>query len=96
MTSPSQDEDPMSGDTALVIRLITKADVPGFVRLLVTDRQSLGGNWEGGAYDPDTGMLYIASMTQVQAVAMTPRPMSRMTAVQSLSGFSAASIRSGI
>jgi len=30
-----------------------------------------GGNWEGGAYDPETGMLYIGSMSQVQAVALT-------------------------
>lgn len=33
-----------------------------------------GGNWEGGAYDPDTGMLYIGSMTQVQATSLSPAP----------------------
>jgi glucose dehydrogenase len=33
-----------------------------------------GGNWEGGAYDPDTGMLYVGSMTQVQATSLAPAP----------------------
>jgi glucose dehydrogenase len=33
-----------------------------------------GGNWEGGAYDPETGMLYIGSMTQVQATSLSPQP----------------------
>ncbi len=33
-----------------------------------------GGNWEGGAYDPETGMLYVGSMTQVQPIALTPLP----------------------
>jgi glucose dehydrogenase len=33
-----------------------------------------GGNWEGGAYDPDTAMLYIGSMTQVQPIALAPQP----------------------
>ena len=31
-----------------------------------------GGNWEGGAYDPETGMLYVGSMTQVLATALSP------------------------
>ncbi|HEX5005709.1 MAG TPA: PQQ-binding-like beta-propeller repeat protein [Hyphomonadaceae bacterium] len=29
-----------------------------------------GGNWEGGAFDPETGMLYIGSMTAVQTNAL--------------------------
>jgi quinoprotein glucose dehydrogenase len=29
-----------------------------------------GGNWEGGAFDPETGKLYVASMTQVQINAL--------------------------
>lgn len=33
-----------------------------------------GGNWEGGAFDPETGMLYVASMTQVQVTALAPAP----------------------
>ncbi|MDP3736801.1 MAG: PQQ-binding-like beta-propeller repeat protein [Hyphomonadaceae bacterium] len=33
-----------------------------------------GGNWEGGAFDPETGMLYVGSMTQVQVTAVAPSP----------------------
>ena len=29
-----------------------------------------GGNWEGGAYDPATGMLYVGSMTQAWILAL--------------------------
>jgi glucose dehydrogenase len=31
-----------------------------------------GSNWEGGAYDPDTGMLYIPSRTEVAVLSLVP------------------------
>jgi len=33
-----------------------------------------GGNWEGGAFDPETGMLFVGSMTQIQPIALSPQP----------------------
>jgi glucose dehydrogenase len=33
-----------------------------------------GGNWEGGAFDPETGTLYVGSMTEVQATSLAPSP----------------------
>ncbi len=33
-----------------------------------------GGNWEGGAFDPATGMLYLGSMTQPGILALGPAP----------------------
>jgi quinoprotein glucose dehydrogenase len=33
-----------------------------------------GANWESGAYDPATGMLYVASMTQLEVMAVTDAP----------------------
>ncbi len=31
-----------------------------------------GSNWEGGAYDPDTGILYVPSRTVVSVLALVP------------------------
>lgn len=31
-----------------------------------------GSNWEGGAYDPETGMLYIPSRTEVAVLSLVP------------------------
>lgn len=31
-----------------------------------------GSNWEGGAYDPETGMLYVPSRTDVAVLALVP------------------------
>jgi quinoprotein glucose dehydrogenase len=31
-----------------------------------------GANWEGGAYDPDTGILYVPSRTAVSVLALVP------------------------
>jgi glucose dehydrogenase len=31
-----------------------------------------GSNWEGGAYDPDTGILYVPSRTAVSLLALVP------------------------
>ncbi|ALO45593.1 PQQ-binding-like beta-propeller repeat protein [Pseudohongiella spirulinae] len=34
---------------------------------------TLGGtNWEGGVYDPETGMLYVASRTEVAVLSLVP------------------------
>jgi quinoprotein glucose dehydrogenase len=33
-----------------------------------------GGNWEGGAFDPETGLLYVPSMTQFALMAVRPAP----------------------
>jgi quinoprotein glucose dehydrogenase len=33
-----------------------------------------GGNWEGGAYDPGTGVLYVGSMNQIYISALEPAP----------------------
>jgi len=31
-----------------------------------------GGNWEGGAYDPETGYLYVGSTTSMSLLSLTP------------------------
>jgi quinoprotein glucose dehydrogenase len=33
-----------------------------------------GANWEGGAYDPETGMLYVGSMNQIYIAALEASP----------------------
>ncbi len=33
-----------------------------------------GANWEGGAFDPETGVLYVASKTQPVTLALVIRP----------------------
>jgi glucose dehydrogenase len=33
-----------------------------------------GGNWEGGAYDPATGLVYVGSMSTVELMALAPAP----------------------
>lgn len=33
-----------------------------------------GGNWEGGVFDPDTGLFYVGSMTRPQLLALGPAP----------------------
>lgn len=33
-----------------------------------------GANWEGGAYDPQTGVLYVSSMNQIYVAALEPGP----------------------
>jgi quinoprotein glucose dehydrogenase len=41
-----------------------------------------GANWEGGTFDPETGILYVGSFTQVQALALQPQPESDMRYVR--------------
>lgn len=31
-----------------------------------------GGNWEGGVYDPETGALYVASITNINVLSVAP------------------------
>ena len=33
-----------------------------------------GGNWEGGVFDPDTGLFYVGSMSRPQLLALEPAP----------------------
>ena len=33
-----------------------------------------GGNWEGGAFDPETGFLYVGSMTSPNILSLAPSP----------------------
>ncbi len=33
-----------------------------------------GGNWEGGAFDPETGLLYVGSMTSPNILSLAPAP----------------------
>lgn len=33
-----------------------------------------GGNWEGGAYDPESGTLFVGSMTNVGLLTLSPAP----------------------
>jgi quinoprotein glucose dehydrogenase len=33
-----------------------------------------GANWEGGTYDPETGILYVGSYTQATVMALQPEP----------------------
>lgn len=39
-----------------------------------------GANWEGAAFDPETGMLYIPSFTQPTPLALAPRPVDNVGA----------------
>jgi glucose dehydrogenase len=41
-----------------------------------------GGNWEGGAFDPETGLLYVASITQVQVTSLRAAPAGSAIAYQ--------------
>ncbi|HEV7693725.1 MAG TPA: hypothetical protein VGO52_23015, partial [Hyphomonadaceae bacterium] len=51
------------------------ANAPDGTRGMLRLPHSLGGgNWEGGAYDPDTGMLYVGSMTQIQPIGLALQP----------------------
>lgn len=33
-----------------------------------------GGNWEGGAFDPESGILYVGSMTSLNILSLAPAP----------------------
>jgi quinoprotein glucose dehydrogenase len=51
------------------------ADAPDGTRGLLSLPSSTGGaNWEGSAIDPETGILYIPSRTQLQALALAKNP----------------------
>jgi glucose dehydrogenase len=40
--------------------------------VLTTPSPVGGGNWEGGAFDPETGVIYVASMTQATNLSLVP------------------------
>ena len=46
------------------------ADDDGKIGLLLLPHHTGGGNWPGGAADPETGMLYVASLTNQDSLAM--------------------------
>ena len=48
-------------------------DAPDGTRgTLVLPHYGGGANWEGGAADPETGMLYVASQTSLTVFAVSP------------------------
>ena len=51
------------------------ADAPDGTRGLLSLPSSTGGsNWEGSALDPETGILYVPSRTQLQVLALAKNP----------------------
>jgi quinoprotein glucose dehydrogenase len=46
------------------------ANDDGKIGLLLLPHHTGGGNWPGGAADPETGMLYVASLTNQDSLAM--------------------------
>jgi glucose dehydrogenase len=51
------------------------AEAPDGTRGLLSLPSSTGGsNWEGSALDPETGILYVPSRTQLQALALAKNP----------------------
>jgi quinoprotein glucose dehydrogenase len=49
------------------------ADAPdGTKGLLQSPRSTGGANWEGGALDPETGMLYVGAVNSPMAIALEP------------------------
>ncbi|MEX0963271.1 MAG: hypothetical protein WDZ52_04400 [Pseudohongiellaceae bacterium] len=51
------------------------ADAPDGTRGLLSLPSSTGGsNWEGAALDPETGILYVPSRTQLQVLALAKNP----------------------
>lgn len=55
------------------------ADAPDGTKGTLMLPGTLGGaNWEGGAFDPETGMLYVASWTNPSTFAMSKSPRSDM------------------
>jgi len=61
------------------------ANAPDGTRGTLLFPGNLGGaNWEGGAFDPETGMLYVGSWTSPTILALTKDPRSDMDWVGSL------------
>ena len=44
----------------------------GPLAMLMVPSSTGGANWPGASYDPETGMLYIQSQTQVSAIGLVP------------------------
>src|SRR5262249_54453938 len=45
-----------------------------FRGVLTTPGPLGGGNWEGGAFDPETGMIYVGSSTEATTLSLAPAP----------------------
>lgn len=52
--------------------LVVADSVDGPAGLLMVPGSTGGGNWEGGTYDPETGVLYVASQTSPSPLALAP------------------------
>lgn len=53
------------------------AEAPDGTRGLLSLPSSTGGaNWEGSAFDPETGIIYVPSRTQLQALSLAKNPAS--------------------
>jgi quinoprotein glucose dehydrogenase len=50
-------------------------DAPDGTHGVLRVPSSVGGaNWEGGAYDPDTGLIYVGSMSNLELMGLAPSP----------------------
>jgi quinoprotein glucose dehydrogenase len=47
-------------------------DTNGKIAALLLPHHTGGANWPGGAADPETGIIYVASVTNVDALAVSP------------------------
>lgn len=72
-------------------------DADGKIASLILPHHTGGANWPGGAFDPETGIMYVASLTNPDplAVAVADPKRSDMGYVGSLAGRSAANSGDG-
>jgi quinoprotein glucose dehydrogenase len=61
-------------------------DGDGVGGTMMMPSQTGGANWEGGAFDPETGVIYIASKTDGGTLTLGPSNASDMNYVQSFGG----------
>ena len=61
-------------------------DDDGVGGTMMVPSQTGGANWEGGAFDPETGVIYIASKTDGGTLTLGPSNASDMNYVQSFGG----------
>jgi quinoprotein glucose dehydrogenase len=61
-------------------------DDDGVGGTMMMPSQTGGANWEGGAFDPETGVIYIASKTDGGTLTLGPSNASDMNYVQSFGG----------
>lgn len=51
---------------------VVRDTADGYGGLLMVPGTTGGGNWEGGTYDPETGVLYVASQMRPASLALVP------------------------